>query len=231
MPEPAPGKRKLWLWAKGALTLSGIALACVLFRFSPKSRQVDPAAPAREVVAALASAGGMVLVQNPGRAEWREVKAGAQLAEGDLVRTDASGEAAIRYKNGAMVQVPARTVFTVRSGAGDAMEVSLDPDAALLSPLRARENGAASDATAGPMLELQRIVPFGRSLELIGRVEAGSSLMINNELVEVTGEGVFKHFTSPFPTAATRVQLTLKVTNLAGQARAWTASHDFGGNN
>jgi hypothetical protein len=80
---------------------------------------------------------------------------------------------------------------------------------------------------AGPYLELQTIVPYGRILELIGRVEAGSNLMINNESVNVSGDGVFKHFTKQFPVSNGRVRLELVVKDLAGRTRTMMAFHDF----
>jgi hypothetical protein len=78
-----------------------------------------------------------------------------------------------------------------------------------------------------PFLELRKIIPFGRSLELIGRVDAGSRLAVNNEFVEISGDGSFKHFTKLFPPSSDRVSLVLKATDLAGRTRTLTAYHDF----
>ena len=78
-----------------------------------------------------------------------------------------------------------------------------------------------------PFLELQKIIPFGRSLELIGRVEAGSRLVVNDEFIEVSGDGSFKHFTKLFPISSERVRLVLRATDLAGRTRTLTAYHDF----
>jgi len=108
------------------------------------------------------------------------------------------------------------------------MEISAPPDAAMLPLLLAEEKGnAANGSSGGPFIELQQIIPFGRSLELIGRVEAGSSLAINDDIVEVSGEGFFKHFTKPFAASAQLVRLSLRVTDLAGSTRIYTATHDF----
>jgi hypothetical protein len=79
-----------------------------------------------------------------------------------------------------------------------------------------------------PFLQLQKITPFGRSLELVGRVEAGSRLAVDNESVEVSGDGSFKHFTKLFPASSDRIRLELKATDLAGRTRTLTAYHDFG---
>ena len=78
------------------------------------------------------------------------------------------------------------------------------------------------------LLELQRIIPFGRSLELIGRVEPGSSLAINDETVEVTADGSFKHFTKQFPASTQKASLIMRATDLAGRTRVQRATHDFG---
>jgi hypothetical protein len=94
------------------------------------------------------------------------------------------------------------------------------------SRLKQKNQGAVLQ----PFLELQKITPFGRSLEIVGRVEAGSRLAINNESVEVSGDGSFKHFTELFPASIDRVRLVLKATNLAGRTRTLTAHHDFRGN-
>jgi hypothetical protein len=83
------------------------------------------------------------------------------------------------------------------------------------------------DEAMRPFLELNKITPFGRSLELIGRAEAGSKVLVNDEAVEVSGDGYFKHFTKLFPASSKRVQLILKATDLAGRTRTLTAYHDF----
>jgi hypothetical protein len=72
-----------------------------------------------------------------------------------------------------------------------------------------------------PTLELDRIIPFGRTLELVGRVDPGNKLSVNNEVVQVESDGSFKHFTKPFATSGT-IQLVLKTTDLAGRVRTIT---------
>ncbi len=223
--------RKRKLVAVGLAILSGIALLCWTIHFGLKHSKPKPSDQlAQEYIAELVHARGMVLVRNPGKSEWREMKTGERLMDGDLIRTDSLGEASVRYKSGTTVTIPETTVFTVRSGANDRIEVSASPGAASI-PLLPADNGEPSDRaqTRGskPSIELQQIIPFGRSLELIGRVEAGSSLLVNNERVEVAGDGTFKHFTRPFPDSVQIARLNLKVTNLAGRTRIWTAIHDF----
>jgi hypothetical protein len=81
--------------------------------------------------------------------------------------------------------------------------------------------------SARPYLEIDKIVSFGRSVELKGRVEAGSKLSVNNENIEVSGDGSFKHFTKRFPASSSRICLEIQATDLAGRTRILTAFHDF----
>ena len=222
------------LFTAGIPIFCGVVLVCIILLFSlEKSPVKPPEPPAPEPAAELVSATGMVLVQHPGKGEWQQVKTGAHLEEGDLIRTESFGNAEIRYKSGSTVSIPEQTVFTVQETAGNVMEITAPPEEASLNPrLIAGEivdsrKGAQGAAGAKPHVELRQIVPFGRSLELIGRVEAGSSLVINGDTVEVSGDGSFKHFMSPFPLSARLVYLKLKVTDLAGRTRTWTATHDF----
>jgi hypothetical protein len=171
----------------------------------------------------------MILAQTPGKPGWREIIAGEGLLEGDLVRTDSSGGAVIRYKGGATVSIPRDTVFTVHGRESNQMEISVSPSTESIPPLLlAGERGNPAVATQNvPFIELDQIIQFGRSLELIGKIEAGSSLTVNDEMVEVAGDGSFKHFTRPFPSWAGTVTLHLKVRDLAGRTHVWTASHNF----
>jgi len=76
-------------------------------------------------------------------------------------------------------------------------------------------------------MELERIIAFGRSLELIGTVEAGSRLVVNDEIVDISGDGSFKHFTKPFPVSAKKALLVMKVMDLAGRTRTETIAYEF----
>jgi hypothetical protein len=82
-----------------------------------------------------------------------------------------------------------------------------------------------------PSFKLLSIVRFGRSLELVGEVEAGSRLTLNGVPVEVSGDGSFNHFTKPFPRATKKINLVLKATNLAGESAELIAPYDFRGRN
>lgn len=205
--------------------LSAVVLAGIVTFFILNRGEKTGGAPVKEPVAELISASGMILVQTPGNPEWKEVKTGAQFFEGALVRTDSSGDAAIKYKNGVMVSIPKNTVIRIRNSGDNEIEITASPDAAMLPLLLEEED--EKGAGKGPFIELQQIIQFGKSLELIGRVETGSSLMVNREIVEVSGEGLFKHFTKPFPASAEVVRLNLRVTDLAGRTRVYTATHDF----
>jgi hypothetical protein len=82
-----------------------------------------------------------------------------------------------------------------------------------------------------PSLKLQRIIRFGRSLELVGEVEAGSQLQVNDERVDVHGDGSFKHFTKPFPASIQNAELVFTATNLAGKSTVFITYYIFDGNN
>ena len=170
-----------------------------------------------------------MLLQSPGRNEWREVAVGAKLNDGDLIQTDKS--ASIRYRDGFTVYIQPGTIFTVRGSEESQAEVRVSPQKnSFPSVPQVEETGEKlkkRDQGSHPSIELQRIVPFGRSLELIGKVEAGSSLLINDEIVGIAGDGSFKHFTKPFPNSERIATLVLKVTDLAGRTRTVEATHDF----
>jgi hypothetical protein len=234
--DTTPESKKGWnpkILATGVLLLLGIAVFCLVTYFGinrSKEAKVQPAIQQAEAPSAeLISATGMVLVRRPGWIQWQEVKAGAHLAEGDLIQTDHSGEAMIEYSSGTTISIQAKTIFTVQPSGNGQMEISAPP---LDAPLADKASVAdvPHDANANesqPFIELRRIIPFGRSLELIGHVEAGSSLAVNDETIEVAGDGSFKHFTNPFPASAGNVNLVMKVTDLSGRTRVLTATHDF----
>jgi hypothetical protein len=244
--HPAP---KAWngiFIVAGICVLSAAALVFLILYRSNSSPDVTRAeAKATGPVAELVSATGMVITGKPGRAEWNQIAVGARLMEGDLIQTDKSGGAGIRYSNGNTVTIQENTVLTVRSVGDGSMEISVpsaenSPPSSgsgqehTSSPPTAAEDRAAVAAfnkakagEPGPFIRLDRIVPFGRSLELVGNVEAGSRLSVNNESVDVTGDGSFKHFTNTFPVSVGKANLVMKVTDLAGRMRVVAAIHDF----
>jgi hypothetical protein len=231
-------------------TFCGIALVGLMscpFLYRSKATKEKPAAPQIQALEAeLVSTVGMILVCKPGRTEWQEVKTGARLKEGDLIQTDSSGSASIRYSNGTTVFIQKNTIFTVQNTSKGTMEITALPQIAgpesRTSPdavnsdsgLEGLISSKAEARELQPSIELQRIIPFGRSLELVGYVEAGSKLVVNGEGVEIAGDGSFKHFTNPFPATARKVNLVMKVTDLAGKTRTLSTTYDFsspGGNN
>jgi hypothetical protein len=246
------GRNGLFLVA-GTCVLSAAALVCLILYYSNRGPDVTGVeAKAKDPVAELVSATGMVLAGKPDRAEWNQIAIGARLMEGDLIQTDKSGGAGIRYSNGNTVAIQENTVLTVRSAGDGSMEIGAPAPEEIrsfadfgrkreASSLTAAENRASATAfnkaRAGepsPFIRLDRIVPFGRSLELVGSVDAGSRLSVNNESVDVTGDGSFKHFTNPFSVSVGKANLVMKVTDLAGRTRVVAALHDFnsrGGDN
>lgn len=219
-----------------AWIIPGMAVLCLLIylgigRFKSASEHSEHSGTPS--YSELMEAAGGVRVLRSGQAEWRPATAGMRLMDGDLIQTDAMGKASIRYPNGTVVSIQADTVLAVQRTGSNEMEILMPQEPEIPADsgfAEATDAGSAAKAKPGelrPTLNLQRIIPFGRSLEIIGHVEPGSSLTVNDETVEVGGDGSFKHFTNPFPKSAEKVQLVLKATNLAGKASILTAIHDF----
>jgi hypothetical protein len=234
--------RAKWV-AAGVLSLAVLAVVCLFLYSKSKPPAIQPSKVEDRIQGAeLIRSVGTVLRSRPGRSGWQPVGAGARLMEGDLVQTDRAGEACIRYASGMTVTVQESTIYAVHEGGDGTMEMSVSapspsPDpAAGAVPGRNAPAGSSSDpiaqsgenAQGAPLfIKLDSIVPFGRSLELIGKVEPGSKLSVNSESAEVDADGLFKHFTNPFPGHAPKVDLVLKVTDLAGRTRTITAAYDF----
>ncbi len=188
----------------------------------------------------LTASNGTVLLRKPGWADWQPVKVGMRLTEGDLLQVSSNAEAIIRYPDGSTLPVQSSTIATIQNirNGPKAIGITTVPSTSENSAETAAAPGEIvlegeppSEEKAGeslPTVVLQRIIRFGRSLELIGQVEAGSDLVVNGEPVDVTGDGSFKHFTSPFPATAGKIRLALKVTNLAGRSRILATTYDFG---
>jgi len=65
-------------------------------------------------------------------------------------------------------------------------------------------------------LEVTRIVQHGKVLEVLGRTEPGSMVIINNEQVfSIASDGTFRHFTSPLPKSGSN-QITITAQNRKG---------------
>ena len=249
------GKKPNWnLVVAGVVTITVIALVCLLIYSAYNQPRANPAeVRAKDSIAELVSATGMVLVGKPGRTEWNQITVGTRLIAGDLIQTDQSGTASIQYENGTTIDIQANTIFAVQSPGEGRMDITLphqeaNPSSVTSTPGQKNSSEAVASAGEGieppafgkangselrPYMKLDRIIQYGRSLELIGKVEAGSHLSVNDESVDISGDGSFKHFTKPFPVSAQKVSLVMKVTDLAGRSRVETAAHDFnlhGGN-
>jgi len=230
----------------GIVMLAAAALVYLVLRRPENSRNVTRVeVKAKDPAAELVSATGMVLIGKPGQTEWNQTTVGARLMEGDLIQTGKSGRAGVRYSNGNMVTIQENTVLTVRSAGDGGMEIGMPgtdavpasadpgngaPAASTAEPENKAAVAAFNEARAnetGPYIRLKRIIPFGRSLELVGNVEAGSRLSVNNEIVDVSGDGSFKHFMNPIPASEQKINLLIKVTDLAGRTRVVAAVHDF----
>lgn len=47
-------------------------------------------------------------------------------------------------------------------------------------------------------IKIDKILPFGHAFHVVGKTDPGVMIYINEEVVEVKGDGSFKHFTRPF---------------------------------
>jgi hypothetical protein len=66
------------------------------------------------------------------------------------------------------------------------------------------------------LLEISKIVQHGRVVEVVGRTEPGSTVIINNEQVfSIFPDGTFRHFTSPLPKTGEN-QITITAQNRKG---------------
>ena len=72
------------------------------------------------------------------------------------------------------------------------------------------------EAGSQAFLEVTTTVLHGRVLEVVGRTEPGSTVIINNEQVfSIAADGTFRHFTSPLPKSGSN-QLTITAQNRRG---------------
>jgi hypothetical protein len=73
------------------------------------------------------------------------------------------------------------------------------------------------DSGVKAFLEVYSIVQHGRVLEVVGRTEPGSSVIINNDQVfSVAADGSFRHFTSQ-PAKSGVNQITVTAQNRKGE--------------
>jgi hypothetical protein len=68
-------------------------------------------------------------------------------------------------------------------------------------------------------LELTKIIQHGRVIEVQGKTEPGSTVIINNEQVfSILPDGTFRGFTSPFPKSGSN-QITITAQNRRGDTK------------
>jgi len=68
-------------------------------------------------------------------------------------------------------------------------------------------------------LEVTQIIQHGRVIEVQGKTEPGSTVIINNEQVfSILPDGTFRGFTSPFP-ASGSIQITITAQNRRGDTK------------
>jgi len=68
-------------------------------------------------------------------------------------------------------------------------------------------------------LEITNIIQHGRVVELVGRTEPGSTVIINNQQVfNIAPDGTFRHFTSPLPKTGSN-QITITAQDRKGSTK------------
>jgi hypothetical protein len=98
---------------------------------------------------------------------------------------------------------------------------SIDAKGIESQPSSANRFNLVQQAEAGTeaFLEITRIVQHGKVVEVVGRTEPGSSVIINNEQVfSMAPDGTFRHFTSPLPRSGSN-QITITAQNRKGDTK------------
>jgi hypothetical protein len=126
---------------------------------------------------------------------------------------------------------PGETKVLALAGSGRLQDSGLSGGSDSRAESGTNRKGREAPGAMKPSLKLLRIARFGRILELVGTVEAGSRLTVNDDPAEVSGDGSFKYFTMPFPRSIDKVTLVLKAANLAGKTAVFITPYDFSGHN
>lgn len=95
---------------------------------------------------------------------------------------------------------------------------SIDAKGAESQPSAANRFSLVQQVEAGSQafLEVTAIIQHGRVLEVVGRTEPGSTVIVNNEQVfSIAADGTFRHFTSQLAKAGAN-QVTITVQNRKG---------------
>ncbi len=99
---------------------------------------------------------------------------------------------------------------------------SIDGKGVESQPSLANRFNLVQEVEAGTkaFLEVTRIVQHGRVLEVMGRTEPGSTVIINNEQVfSIAADGTFRHFTSPLPKSGSNL-ITITAQNRKGDTNS-----------
>ncbi|MBI4481725.1 MAG: FecR domain-containing protein [Acidobacteria bacterium] len=67
-------------------------------------------------------------------------------------------------------------------------------------------------------IHIDKLQPFGNIVEIVGKTEPGISLTVNEEIVEVKGDGSFTHFTTPIDQKGP-VELSFIARDLSGTTK------------
>jgi hypothetical protein len=95
---------------------------------------------------------------------------------------------------------------------------SIDAKGVESQPSDANRLNLVQDVGSGSQtyLEITRIIQHGRVVEVQGKTEPGSTVIINNEQVfSIAPDGTFRHFTSPLPKSGSN-QITITAQNRKG---------------
>jgi hypothetical protein len=98
---------------------------------------------------------------------------------------------------------------------------SIDAKGIESQPSQANRFNLVQQVEAGSQafLEITRIVQHGKVVEVVGRTEPGSSVIVNNEQVfSIAPDGTFRHFTSPLPRSGSN-QITITAQNRKGDTK------------
>ena len=233
----------------GGLLLGGLALACFA-AYPYLQRLASPAlaeSDTRPRLAGLESIAGEVSVRQHDSAAWKAASASFPLAEGDMVRTGRSGSARIKFTSGETVTVPPETIFSLRPRSGGPVQLATAataPAAKKGAPAPAADAAPAAEtstapqptaprpvvatqaprpAPAEPTLVIGNLAWFGNTLQVVGRIDPGNTLMINDERVETAPDGAFKHLTAPYsPDEGSPRVVVLTTKDLAGRVKTIT---------
>ena len=129
---------------------------------------------------------GEVRIKKANSTQWTRAEFRTALERGDLVQTGQEGMARIIFTDGTTYVLKPETLIAIE-------ESRQDPVTRANKFTLIKQSGGAE-----VFLEISQIVQHGKVLEVVGRTEPGSSVIINNEQVfSLAPDGTFRHFMSP----------------------------------